>query len=156
RKASPSRPFILGVTKPSQKDAPCPVAKPHQSNGQLKPSSLPSSKPQLFLRRNSASIAGKRVCTPTRKSSGKRSTCRASSAVLSRKRPSVSKLAATNRKSSSYAGNCATRRKRWLKLLPCWYCEKSSMRSGIRTATRTNDLKPRAPDHRQSDPASEP
>src|SRR5690554_2367032 len=105
-KASPSRPFILGVTKPSQKDAPCQVAKPHQSNGQLKPSSLPSSKPQLFPRPSSASIAGKRAFTLTRSSSGRWSPCRASSAVQSRTRPYANKLAATNRKYCIYSEVC--------------------------------------------------
>src|SRR5690554_1772074 len=95
-KASPSRPFILGVTKPSQKDAPCQVAKPHQSNGQLKPSSLPSSKPQLFPRPSSASIAGKRAFILTRSSSGRWNPYRASSAVQSRTRPYANRLAATN------------------------------------------------------------
>ena len=31
--ASPSRPFILGATKPSQKDVLCQIAKLHQSKG---------------------------------------------------------------------------------------------------------------------------
>src|SRR5690554_2536967 len=83
-KASPSRPFILGVTKPSQKDVQCQVAKPHQSNGQLKPSLPPSSKLLPFPRQSSASIAGKRACTLTKSSNGKRSPCRVSSAVQSK------------------------------------------------------------------------
>src|SRR5690554_3521760 len=142
-KASRSKPFTIGGHKPEKRDARCPVQKPSQISGQQKQSWQPLLRQRRCPKRSSVSIAERKAFILSKSGAGKKSPCKAFSAVPTGKSNCVKKARPIRNRSRNLSASYATRKRRWPKLLQCWCCEKSWMRSG-RTTTGTTNTGPGA------------